>query len=692
MLVRWQYRRHAVRSGYVSEIHQKGSDRCRVWILHTDEDDIMRYYYKLDILIKCMNFNRRHFCSTLAIGSTGIVSGAVSAQSEIQITGSIDSSIGATVSGIELFFQQVDTGSKWTYTVPADGSIDLTVSETGTYRVRLFNTSSRNENIPLVYSLGQTTIEDGNSNVDYTIPDPYDTRIRCVDSDGEPVEGLQISLRAGGTGQGGLFTTSDQGYVRLGGTNKTDLQLRGRIRVEVESNQDTGSQILGNIDVLEPTEIELTISNPEKYTSNVQKVSKNPDSGFHYPYFLYTPPANQVTDSGNSTLDNIDPRPIVVGFRTWDSSSERDQKVADARSALNGNSKIRAIADELNTPAMIILIPSSTDDGRFELLNRDSLRISDGPYERLDLQIISMIDDATQRLADQPYGIANEVHLDGFSNNDRLCDQLSILHPERINAVSGGGDGFHTIPKSQYEGTLPVQSEPEMTTLEWPVGTAGLADLIGKQFNKQAWLDTALYYYIGAEDQGDNDKSDLYNEYIHAKSYAFFGRQRQRLLVNIFGWDQVDERFRTSRRIFETLDVNATFKTYDGVGHSITSDMVEDVTDFHRQQMISEFSTEHVRISEVRINPNDVDGSNPTHTLRFNVQNLSADGRDDNFTISLPNDVDVNSVTITKADGLDPVPADPIPQNQIEFTVDPESPIQDPVNMTVELDLSPSTD
>ena len=639
-----------------------------------------------------MEFNRRHFCSTLAIGSTGIVGGTVSAQSEIQITGSVDSVVGATVSGVELFFQQVDTGSKWIYTVPEDGSINLIVSETGTYRVRLFNTSSRNENVPLVYSLGQTTIEDGNSSVDYTIPEPYSTNIRCVDSDGDPVEGLQITLRAGGTGRVGLFTTSNQGYVRLSGTSETDLQLRGRIRVEAESNQDTGSQNLGTIEVSEPSEFELIISNPEKYIGNVQKVSKDPANGFHHPYFLYTPPASQVTNSGNSTLDNVDPRPIVVGFRTWGSSSERDQKVADAQSDLNGRSKIRVIADELNTPAMMIPIPSSTDDGRFELLNRDSLRISEGPYERLDLQIISMIDDATQRLADQPYGIANKVHLDGFSNNDRLCDQLSILHPERINAISGGGDGFHTIPKSQYEGNIPVQSEPELTTLEWPVGTAGLPDLIGKQFNKQAWLDTALYYYIGAEDQGNNDKSNLNNEYIHAKSYNFFGRQRQRLLVNIFGWDQVDERFQTSRRIFETLGANATFKTYDGVGHTITSDMVEDVTDFHRQQMISEFSTEQVRISEVRINPNEVDGSNATHTLTFNVENLSADGGEDTFTISLPNDVNVNDVTITKADGLDPVPADPVPQNQIEFTVNPESSIQNPVNMSVELKLSSSSD
>jgi hypothetical protein len=362
--------------------------------------------------------------------------------------------------------------------------------------------------------------------------------------------------------------------------------------VEVEGTGNTERQPLGTIDVESDDEFEFTVSDPEEYTINVQKVSKDPDTGFYFPYYLYIPPSDQVIDSGDSTLDKIDPRPLVVGFRTWGSTSERDEKVASARGSLTQGSKIRDIADELNTPAMIIPLPSSTDDGKFELLNRDSLRISEPPYERLDLQILSMIDDATQRLADQPYDIADKVHLDGFSNNDRLCDQLSILHPERINAVSGGGDGFHTIPKSEYEGEIPVQTEPEMTTLEWPVGTAGLSDLIGKEFNKEAWLDTALYYYIGAEDQGENDKSNLRNEYIHAKSYEFFGEKRQRLLVNIFGWDQVDERFETSRQIFDTVGANAAFKTYDGVVHTITSDMVTDVKAFHREQMIAEFSAE----------------------------------------------------------------------------------------------------
>ena len=99
-----------------------------------------------------------------------------------------------------------------------------------------------------------------------------------------------------------------------------------------------------------------------------------------------------------------------------------------------------------------------------------------------------------------------------------------------------------------------------------------------------------------------------------------------------------------------------------------------------------------IELRNIDISPEAVDGTNETHTLTFDVVNLSADGEKDDFTITMPSEVNVNGVTITEATGLDPVPVDPVPQNQITFSVDPESSVQNPVNMTVELDLSPSTD
>ena len=341
---------------------------------------------------------------------------------------------------------------------------------------------------------------------------------------------------------------------------------------------------------------------PVSAQSEIQKVTKNPDSGFHFPYYLYTPPIDQVTNSGNSRLDSINPRPLLVMFVTWDSESERVKKLGedmDASGHLEEGSA-RAIADILNIPALVALLPDGTPDGEFEVLNRGALQISEPPYNRLDLQLFSMVDDAKRRLAEQPYDIADKIHLEGFSSNGLLCSQLSMLHPERINAVSSGGSGAYPIPKSEYQDDIPVQSEPETTTLEWPVGIADLPDLIGKEFNKNAWLDISKYCYIGSNDQGNPDKSDLVNEYRRARSWDDFtpSRKRRQLLYDIFGWEHVDERFTTSRRIYETVGANATFKIYDGVGHNRTNRILNNIADFHREQMISEFPTGNIQSSE----------------------------------------------------------------------------------------------
>lgn len=555
-----------------------------------------------------MDISRRLFCGASgAVMASQLLVGQSSAQNEITVTGHLASQADTDVGGVELYLSNVDTDDAAQAVVDSGGDITTTISEPGTFRVTIFDYSITSNEIPVIYSFENIEIGEDGDIGEFTIPKAYRVQIRCVDSDGNPIENLPVNFRApNGTGASpGEFTTTADGYVKHSDAEENGVELVEEVGIEIQppANPEIIDR-LKRITVSDSDEITLTVSDYDQYISDIQKISKDPDAGFHFPYYLYTPSEESVTNSGDSTLDTINPRPLVVGFRTWDSASEREEKISQGRTSIQ-RGKARLIADELNTPAMVALLPSSTEDEKFELLNRDSLRISEPPYERLDLQVLAMIDDAKQRLSDQPYDIANKVHLDGFSNNGRLVDQLSILHPDRINAVSSGGDGFHTIPKSEYEGQIPVQNEPETTTLEWPVGTAGLADLIGNEFNKEAWLDTGLYYYIGGEDQGDVDKSNLNNEYIHAKSYRQFGERRQQLLVDIFGWKQVDERFETSRQIFETLGANATFKIYDGVGHSVTREMVDDLVSFHSQQMVSEFPTDETLAADPDTEPAD---------------------------------------------------------------------------------------
>jgi hypothetical protein len=96
-----------------------------------------------------------------------------------------------------------------------------------------------------------------------------------------------------------------------------------------------------------------------------------------------------------------------------------------------------------------------------------------------------------------------------------------------------------------------------------------------------------------------------------------------------------------------------------------------------------------VNIKNVSIDKNIVEPNGSTHTLTFDVENLSADGGKDEFDIALPSNVEVSSVNIVSITGLKSTP-DPIASNPIEFSVDPSvgDISSSPVEFEVELDLS----
>lgn len=97
--------------------------------------------------------------------------------------------------------------------------------------------------------------------------------------------------------------------------------------------------------------------------------------------------------------------------------------------------------------------------------------------------------------------------------------------------------------------------------------------------------------------------------------------------------------------------------------------------------------SQDVELRNVGLNPPVVDGTNPTHTLSFEVINLSPDDGQDDFSITLPSDVEVNNVSIVSAGDLNPTPSDPSPENPITFRVNPSETTE--AQIVTELSLSP---
>ena len=90
-----------------------------------------------------------------------------------------------------------------------------------------------------------------------------------------------------------------------------------------------------------------------------------------------------------------------------------------------------------------------------------------------------------------------------------------------------------------------------------------------------------------------------------------------------------------------------------------------------------------------------IDSTPSDHRLKFDVANVSADNKTDEFTVTLPDKVTVNDITettVTDADGETvEVPDDPAdadnPGREIKFTVDPDSEETEVKTLTVEVTM-----
>lgn len=183
---------------------------------------------------------------------------------------------------------------------------------------------------------------------------------------------------------------------------------------------------------------------------------------------------------------------------------------------------------------------------------------------RIDLQVLQMIDDARERLHNESYKIDEKVMMNGFSTSAKFANRFSILHPERVMSVSAGGlSGMVVLPRE----------ETKDHTLNYHIGIADLSKLIGKSPDLEAFANVQQYYYMGSKDLDDN----LEYRTLWPEELAEVARE-------VFGEDIIEDRFPYCEQVYDEEGVDATFKIYEGVGHT-SLPAENDVIDFHRENL-----------------------------------------------------------------------------------------------------------
>ncbi len=289
---------------------------------------------------------------------------------------------------------------------------------------------------------------------------------------------------------------------------------------------------------------------------DIQKVTPNSDSEYKWSYYLYIPAALK-TNERKQKLSHI----LVVPNNTGKTD---DRIEPHDRRALKEVRQLQDLADALETILLIPIFPRPQSHWKIytHALDRDTLTNEIEGLRRIDLQLISMIDDARNNLTRTGNNIASKVIILGFSASGMFANRFTILHPSRVSAaVVGSPGGWPIVPVQQWENKA----------LRYPVGIDDLQELVGKRFSLKEYQKVPQFLFMGANDENDSVK---YND-----GYDAVDRD---LIYELFGKDLLP-RWNNAKEIYMSVNAQAKFKIYENVGHDITPQMQADVLSFLKE-------------------------------------------------------------------------------------------------------------
>lgn len=272
--------------------------------------------------------------------------------------------------------------------------------------------------------------------------------------------------------------------------------------------------------------------------------------GFSWPYYLWVPDGL----SPGATL-------LVEPNNTGTASDWHGRHDAAARDLLRWRSTFAA---DLGTPLLVPTFPRPRSQWWIytHAMDRDSLLTRAPGLERVDLQLVEMVDDARDRLLAEGVYVDRKVLMTGFSASGQFTNRFAILHPDRIRAAAAGSPGgWPLAPVAEWAGEV----------LPYNVGVADLELLVGRRC--YTGCAAPMLVYMGDADTNDSvPNGDSYDP----------GQAEQ--VERLFGGTPV-ARWPHAERIYREAGCNATFRLYPGVGHTISADMWADVEAFFRDHL-----------------------------------------------------------------------------------------------------------
>jgi pimeloyl-ACP methyl ester carboxylesterase len=222
------------------------------------------------------------------------------------------------------------------------------------------------------------------------------------------------------------------------------------------------------------------------------------------------------------------------------------------------------VARELSVPLLVPVFPRPMSDWKIytHALDRDVMLQKGTSLERIDLQLIAMFEDAREKLNELGYSTHDQFLMIGFSASATFANRFSAIHPERVKAVAAGGlNGLLLLPLDSLQNT----------PLPYPIGTNDFEMLFGKPFQDDLFGKTPQFYFMGGLD--DNDAilfDDGYEE------------EERQLIFKTLGREMQPQRWESCTGIYNENNIQATFYTYNDIGHEHPGEVKEDIITFFK--------------------------------------------------------------------------------------------------------------
>jgi pimeloyl-ACP methyl ester carboxylesterase len=215
--------------------------------------------------------------------------------------------------------------------------------------------------------------------------------------------------------------------------------------------------------------------------------------------------------------------------------------------------RYKGTADALGVPLLMPVFPRPASVYT-QALSRAAM-LTTGDMARLDLQLISMIEDARTRLETIGIHTSPKVFMHGFSASASFANRFTLMHPDRIKAVAIGGFGpLPILPASTYGGY----------TLRYPIGTADLKSMLNIDFDINTWKTVPQYFYMGDQEVADAVyAADCYDP------------EDAQILDAIFSHMMYPTRWNKCQELINGYGANAEFKLWSNEGHVISIAMAD---------------------------------------------------------------------------------------------------------------------